>query len=452
MRIRGFYLATAACAIAPGVHALEISSNGVGDAVLLPYYSTHAGSSTLFSVTNHTDAAKAVRVAIAEGYGGRVGLTFNVYLAPRDSWSGALSATSSTESTPPTLMTRDASCTTGTFGADGKVLLRSDAYTGSSDDKLGDDPIRLHQGQIEIVELGTLTGSAAQQAASGECDALRSRFLTGGVWEANPNVDVGTPSGGLSGEAHVVNVQEGIGFDIAPIVFAGFSGAARHTNDFRVVRIFKPVLAAGQNEFAVGNARFAADHGADAVSYTLMAARIEGGFMLNESMDAQTVWAMSFPTRAAYVDNRPGGELGVGAPLRAPFAGDSIVRSDTQTCLTASARSIDRTGKLGDATPVPFCGQVFDLPFYWAGDEGVGSPLFDPSPVSVFTGDVEQGSVRIEFDPSLGMSYQPAGGSASATIKGLPVVAYSLMQARNAAAQPGLLATYAITGSVVRTQ
>jgi hypothetical protein len=441
MIIRNAALSMACILACSAAQALERSTDGTGQAVLLPYYSAYDGFSTVFSVSNHRDSPKAVRVAIVEGTNGRVALTFNVYLAARDSWSGALLAGSATADAPPLLITSDPSCTSAPIPATG-VGLRNSAYTGSVADGLGDDWSRLHEGQIEVIELGTLAGSAAEQAQAGDCAALRSRFLAGGAWAADTNADVGVPSGGLSAELQLVDVEDGVSFSLEPVVFEHFSGMARHANDFNAARIYKPTLAPGENEFIVdGGARVAASRPADAVSLSLMASRLEGPFISNDSIDASTEWVVSFPTWPAYVDNKAGGEIAQGEPLRAPFAASVAYQAGPYTCLPSEWRVIDRAGMAGAAHTLPLCGAVQVVSVTDA------EALDLPSPRSLFTG-VEAGRLRASFDAGHELGYSTANGAAKR--HGLPVVATSLMRAVNNAARPGLLATYAITGRVLR--
>lgn len=440
MLIRRLRFAAAALLAAPPAFALGISADGAGQAVLLPYYSLADGMSAVFSVTNHADAPKAVRVVIAEGRNGRPALTFNVYLAARDSWNGALIATDENASSAPLLLTNDDSCTTMPIGAGG-VRLRDIAYSGSSNDGFGQGVLRLHSGQIEVIELGTLTGSAATLAETDDCTGLRNRFVDG-VWADNANADVAAPGGRLSAELQLVDVAGGVAYGIEAFAVDGFSGQPRHGDAVNAARIYKPTATNAQGRFEVGEAIVEGTKPADAVSLLMMAAELEGAFSVEDSLDSRTRWAVSFPTRPAYTDNRPGGEFA--GESRPPF---HFVDAPKPDCpVETTWQTIDRTGGLGDAEELAMCAQVNRIDVLAGEGPGAEAAGFE-----FYTGDVASGRIRVGFHPerhSLAYTVHPGADGASA--KGLPVLAVPMIEARNANAQPGVLASYAITGKVVR--
>src|SRR5262245_11977045 len=81
-------LALGVCA--SSASAVRLDPDGTGQVLIYPYYTTRGGNQTVFSITNHTDRHKALRVMFAEARNGRTGLALNVYLAPRDSWSSTV--------------------------------------------------------------------------------------------------------------------------------------------------------------------------------------------------------------------------------------------------------------------------------------------------------------------------------------------------------------------------
>lgn len=428
--------------------AIERSHDGSGQAVLLPYYSVENGLSTVFAVSNHADEPKAVRVVIAEGRNGRVALSYNVYLAARDTWSGAIVADQGSPPAPPRVLTIDTSCTSGTFPPEG-VSMRELDFFGTRADGLGIGVDRLTKGQIELIELGTLTGSAAALAQAKDCGALRSRFEPGGAWAANINADIAAPTGRLSGEAQLIEVERGVAFSTEPFSINGFSNAARHSNgstDYEDVRIYKPTSVNGNNEFVVdGNARISGQRPADAVSLMLMAAELEGGFTISDDVDASTHFVLSFPTRAAYLDDLGGGELPAGTAPIAPFAGVDVAAGGPY-CVQTTWSSIDRDGDRGAFTEVPLCEQVNVIQVVGEMDT---TNHFDSS----FRTTIDQGRLRVGLHAELHtLTYSAGPGNGNGFLRGLPAVAHSLMEVRNTNAQPGLLASYAISGAIVRKQ
>ena len=443
--IRRVFVLALAAAVTPAAHAIELSYDGTGDAVLLPYYTVRDDVSTVMSVTNHSDTeVKAVRIAVAEGSNGRVALSTNIYLKPRASWSGALVAGSDLPF--PRLVSNDSVCLAAGDTAALDVALRSSGFTGSRDDGLGTSDARTESGQIEFIELGVLTGNARDLVMRDLCSLLRQRFQSPNIWSADPNADVTRPTGSLSAAAQLIDVARGVAWDTPAYTFEGFSGAARHGGgsiDFDAVRISKPTLQPNKSVFTANAAVFPAERPADAVSHLLMADQLEGAFMLNESLAARSRWVVTFPTRRAYLDNLPGGELPASTPAVAPFAGDG----DTSApfCTSTTWQTIARDGALGVPQARDLCRQVneVDVVRGAAGNEAVSS------------GGLERGMLRVAMRGDrhvLTYGYPVGPLTLEGTLLGLPAVGFSLMEASNSNAQPGLLASYAITGKAIRKQ
>ena len=72
--------------------AVALNPRGIGEALVYPYYTVNGGQDTLVTVDNVSDIGKAAKVFIREGANGRVVMDFMVFLAPRDSWTGAISS------------------------------------------------------------------------------------------------------------------------------------------------------------------------------------------------------------------------------------------------------------------------------------------------------------------------------------------------------------------------
>src|SRR6185312_14907660 len=72
--------------------AVNLSSNGLGQVLVYPYYTVNAGQQTLLSVVNTTPIGKAVKVRFLEAYNGRDVLDFNLYLSGYDIWTATVFA------------------------------------------------------------------------------------------------------------------------------------------------------------------------------------------------------------------------------------------------------------------------------------------------------------------------------------------------------------------------
>ena len=440
MKKKGLLIALAA--FVPFSDALALTrTDGSGQAILLPYYSAAEGEATLFSVTNHTDQAKAIRVVIAEGRNGRSALGFNVYLAPYDSWKGAIAAGNQG---PPVLVGSDESCTVPTLLP--SLRLSNAGYVGSRDDELstGADITRLQYGSIEIIELGVPTGTAAQLIEMRQCGSLFERFLPGGAWRLTPNAEIDPPAGGLTGEAQIIDVAAGVAYRSDAVVLDDFSFAPRHarpdSTDSNTVRFYKPTVSPTAGEFAVHGARIPIDRPADAVSLALMSTTFEAGYLLGEALDASTRMVITLPTRAAYLDNLPGGELPVGTAPMPPFTGAS---GSTPYIVSVGSQSINHKGELGGDEEMLWLTEqvnVIDL-----GHDYVPG-------VELVTGN-DTGRMRIDLRSQLHtLQYDVFNGDVTEPhlAHGLPAVVQSLSKVRNADAQPGVLASYAISHPVLR--
>lgn len=442
MKKKKLFAALAALIAVADVSALTRTTDGTGEAVLLPFYRAAGGETTLFGVTNHSDQAKAVRVVIAEGRNGRAALTFNVYLSARDSWNAAI--VPGADGARPRLVSNEESCTVPAIPAGG-VTLRTLAFMGSRDDGLGSGFSRLEQGSIELIEMGVPTGAAAQLVETRQCGALAERFEAG-PWDRKPNDELATPSGGLTAESQIIDVPGGVAYVSEPVVLDDFSSAPRHgmaSTDFNAVRFYKPTTSQAVGEFVVdGAARIPMDRPADAVSLTLMSAAFEGGFLLGDALDARTRFVLSLPTRAAYVDNLPGGERPAGSAPLAPF--NVLSAGSPPYCVDAEWQAIDGSGEMSALEVLPVCAQVNVVELTRTQAEG-----------GDFVTGSDAGRVRIGLQPHRhALQYGLFDGTdvKPHQAHGLPVVVQALTEVRNANAQPGVLASYAISQRILRVR
>ena len=79
-----------ALAMAGAANAVYVNHDGLGQALIYPYYTMRDGNIMLLSVVNTTADAKAVKVRILEGKNSQEVLDFNLFLSPFDVWTGAV--------------------------------------------------------------------------------------------------------------------------------------------------------------------------------------------------------------------------------------------------------------------------------------------------------------------------------------------------------------------------
>jgi len=301
-------LALALMSTFPSAFAVSVNPNGIGEALIYPYYTINKNQNTLISVVNPTDVGKAIQVRFREGYNGRDALSFWLYLAPRDVWTASMSETADDSS--PLVKTSDKSCS-GPFPEDGAAL-RSAGYDGASPAYPADagpqDLGRTREGSIEfIVGADIARGSPTEEQILGgphhppNCANLLSMS----------HDDLVAPTGGIYGSASIVDVGQGTLFAYNAVALQDFTDKELFSPNDPI----GPTLAdANSSESRLGGAvayltgsggrPLALDYasGYDAVSAVLMADSIEGEYLVDAALGANTDWIVSFPTKSFYVD------------------------------------------------------------------------------------------------------------------------------------------------------
>ena len=80
----------AALGAAGTAEAVNINPDGLGQALIFPYYTARAGHFTAISVINTQNNTKLVKVRFLEGRNSREVLDFNLFLSPADIWTGVI--------------------------------------------------------------------------------------------------------------------------------------------------------------------------------------------------------------------------------------------------------------------------------------------------------------------------------------------------------------------------
>jgi hypothetical protein len=296
--------AALALAVAAALDASAVSLNpdGLGQALIYPYYSVRSveganAFNTYLSVVNHTADAKAVRVRIREGRAAKEVLSFNLYLSPNDAWTGAIGPTGDGAR----ILTTDTSCTDPPFIAgtgSSSLDFRSNLYTGSLGDGFGDTLDRTREGYVEMIEMATLTNesrTAVTHNSAGvpaNCAAIRA---------ANAPA-VARPTGGLSGTLTLINVASGQDFTLNAEALADlasrpyFRAAADPYPDFAALEVdpVSVVIANGQAYRGTWN------RGLDAVAAVLMRTSWLGEYVLDSGTASLTDFVVTQPLRHHY--------------------------------------------------------------------------------------------------------------------------------------------------------
>lgn len=325
-------------------HAVHISPSGTGQVLLFPYYTVRNGFSTLVSVTNTQDNTKAVKVRFREGMNGRAVSDFNVFLAPNDTWTGAVVETANGART----ITNDNSCATPadlfneTRKVSGSTQFLNEFFNfWYADYSQGTPPLstldRSREGYFEIIEMGVidpaLSPTAAQivgfvtpdvfTAPTSNCAAMdrfdsqstiptASRFPNTGAALLLP------PRGGLKGRASLINAATGANYSFGPTVLDGWSSQVAYSASGDVRGTFLsdafPPTSMVTTPTGTVIARWAT--GREAVTAALMRESLINEFVLDAGTASQTEWVVTMPTKPFHTDTVYGTMSG---NERAPF-------------------------------------------------------------------------------------------------------------------------------------
>lgn len=297
--------------------ALYVNPDGTGQILLYPYYTVNKGLQTIVSIVNTTDQGKAVKVRFLEGRNSREVLDFNLYLSPFDIWTAAVTAASSSDTSPARLVTQDKSCTSPTIPSAG-VDFRNFAYAFPPDQDSGPTGLeRTREGYLEVIEMGVIDDERASSftpltwithvnGVPNNCNRINQSWSPGGEWFTNRHRAVTAPTGGLFGNAAIVDVDSGVMYSF---VAEAIDGARVTPNHQRPGTIFPRLSDIDTNPpnssvvFYAGAAvtsQFSTD--IDAVSSVLMQNWIANEYYLDPVIGADTEWVITFPTKSYYTD------------------------------------------------------------------------------------------------------------------------------------------------------
>lgn len=287
-------IAAAICA-AGDAGAVSLDPGGVGQALIFPYYTVQSAGGNAFntyiSIVNRRSEEKAVRVRFREGRASREVLSFNLFLARNDVWTGALVPSGAGTR----LISMDVSCTDPQMGMDPGLEFRNAAYSGVLADGFGEGLDRTREGFVEVLEMATLTGASADavlhqaRGTPADCALVRP-----------PNTpEVARPMGGLSGTLTLINVMSGLDFTVNAEALADlasrpyYRAAGDAYPDFAANEIdpVSAVVANGQMYRSVWSSPV------NAVSATLMRSEWITEYVLDEGSASLTDVVLTFPTR-----------------------------------------------------------------------------------------------------------------------------------------------------------
>ncbi len=407
-------------------HAVHVNPDGLGQVLLYPYYTVQDGYDTYVHVVNTTDSVKAVKVRFLEGKNSQEVLDFNLYLSPKDEWTGVITRTD----TGAKIATADTSCTAPAIPASG-VAFRNFRYTGDS----VNGTERTREGYLEIIEMGNLSGAVATAATHtsagvpANCAAVRADASTaGGTLPA---------TGGLYGFNTLINVEAGLSSTVDAVALDDFWLAGN--GSYTTTGSLSPSLEEGTlvADILDGNVvvNSAFPQAVDAVSAVLARTNVLNDYVVGLDFDALTDWVVTFPTKRFYVN-------GVGAP-RAPFSeawDTDVSRSCDEISITYFDREEQREVGEDDFSPAPeastaaLCNEVNTISIVGNGETGglLGAE---------FT------AAQIELAPNFNAGWMDIGFNSTAattgllgtgaTVTGLPVIGFAATSFTNGTLEVG---------------
>ena len=297
--------------------AMRLSTNGMGQVLLFPYYTVQGGQSTLVTLVNTTDRAKVLDVRFNEALNGSMALGARVYLGPHDTWVAAVFA--SGINGVANLITDDRSCVRyvddQTSGLpNGHVYHRFQARYSTDG---GPTTVnRTREGSLDVVELAQIergsTLEAALTSASGQpdCTAAANHDLMS-MMDA--------PGGGVYGAFAIVDAAQGTvmagqptavdGFSTEPVLFQNGHSEVLDRGDTSTDPSEQYTEALVPVENRVMSIRYRRP--IDALTALLMTDTLYGDFMKDPSAGADTDWVIAAPTKRFYAGNLPTGIPGM---------------------------------------------------------------------------------------------------------------------------------------------
>jgi len=351
------------CFFAGSCAAVSLSSDGTGQVLLIPFYTVRDGHVTSVSISNRNQAhTKVVKLRFREGLRGASVLDLNLFLPPRDVWTGAIISNESGAS----LQSSDSSCTSPRVPTEG-IPFNNLHYTGqipgTQNDQGGDTLDRTREGLVEIIEMGVVANAAddnfstATQVGNSVARAVQHESLglprdcsvvrVAGLFPGQG--DLRAPKAGLAASGIIIDSQRGTEFVLPVTALQRFFVPVDPSGDlYTEPGSLKPDLGSvfparsdiinpdrGEpSVFTVSDWVAAGGQAIDAVSAVLMKPELAGDYDVSDGFQSELV--LTFPTLGASIVP-PAGTSFVGYVPRSPFSIRQSAPSGHATTANADA-------------------------------------------------------------------------------------------------------------------
>ena len=437
--------------------AVNVNPDGLGQALIFPYYTTRNDQDTLISVVNTSDQVKGVKVRVIDGKGSQEVLDFNLYLSPFDVWTARIFD----NGTGGAISTFDQSCTAPNLlsrGAAGEPF-RNVLFAG---DKIADNSLdRTREGYVEIISMldldeGSTFGALAVHGSDGvpaNCNAIRGLWQGSGAWTSNsglqgPADPASAPASGLYGTAYVVDMVEGTAFTYSATALEGWTGTIQHTEPGSTFPSLAqvndgPGPLSGQATARVFDAEgqfrsalFTTRQG-DAVSAVFMHDTVMNDYVVNPDLGAGTDMVFTMPTKRFHVPQN-------GATPFAPF---TVALGANGSCEPVGLQHWDMEEQTPGGPELDFSPRPPDAPgpcLPWEvtvveveGSSAKQTVLASGNAVNLPL-EFDQGWLRVRFNDSGHVLTSDDG----VTFEGLPVIGFAAMRFIDGDISDGVLANY----------
>jgi hypothetical protein len=462
--------------VSTSAHAVNLSPDGLGQALVFPYYTVKNGFDTYVHLTNTTNATVVAKIRFREAKNSREVRDFNIILSPYDVWTAGITINGDGAK----LVTFDNSCTSpmlpqsATIAGAREIDFTSMGYDGSDQydyDNGGLGLERTQEGYFEVIAMGASTRQHTSFNASTDnvieynakhvngvprdCSLVDNQFIGSGNLGSRAAFDHFEPAGNvLKGFSTLINVAEGQAVGAEPTVFANFNNA--NTIIFPPGDLFPDLSFVD----AGAGASYVADDGSlvsvagnldiDVISALLMRRNVINEYTSTAAGTTQTDWVLTFPTKHNYTDNGGlGGQLV--AALR-PFdevftkASNNMNNHNGKSCVDIGPTYYDREertqiGSGTDFSPRPaggkveLCNEVNVLSFNGSNIYGSGVRFNVDTSGAGLTGwmDLRMGPATIAATSSEGrLPLEDAAGN-PVVMHGLPVTGFASVLRNNPA-------------------
>ncbi len=462
-------------------NAVNVNPDGLGQVLLFPYYTAREGNDTYISIVNTADVGKAVKIRFIESLNSREVLDFNIYMSPFDVWAAVITKDDSTGGGR--VVFDDTTCTAPylveTVGGS-QEFLTAEFIDGGPE---GAD--RTKSGYIEVIEMGTLIPGEAPAIAAKHVNGvppdsgtvnprtcglftewwIDESFANGtGQWVNDAGDGIGAPTGGLFGSGTVLNVDSGAMYPYNAVAIDGFWGDAGgdHTDPASL----EPSLAnADTTSIAFINGAVSEvtwDIGVQAVNAAITLSELYNEYMIEEGVMGATEWVLTFPTKRFHVNVPTDDDVippfteawNVASPVSCDVVDFQVYDREEQTPDPDTGGVIVSPQRPGPEPEFELCREVNIVRFSNDGSlpafaEISGEPSAEEAERPAY------GYVNLEIAPTANAIFEngwaafdlrnfesaPALNPAGATIRGLPVIGFSMTRYANQDVG-GLLANY----------